>query len=148
MQASAEYHLSVIDRRKTATKIKIPEADVKGDQFSEQMRTAGKNAVNFIAAVMLAQLYKEQQKKELTDTPRSSTPSRSRTSSNNPFEDIRSRVIKEMMALEQQRLEMLLSTMGDAAGVEDLFSPGPPGKVEDQKSVINVDQDDPSGIKE
>jgi phosphatidylinositol 4-kinase B len=140
---SAEYHLSVLSRRRSAVQLAVPEAEraINKDAFSERMRTAG---ILPNSAVMLAQLYKQQQKNITLDisSPNKSPP-RNRKGSDNPFEEIRARVIKEMMMLEQQRLETLVKTIGDAAGVEDVLTPGKEQQIE---NLASVDQEDPSGI--
>ena len=92
---SLEYHQSVLDRRhsisttsrslQTSPEKKSPSIVEEDEDFSERMRTA---------AVMLAQLYQQSQ----DDKARPG---------NQDFEHIRSRVLKEMMALEQKRLEAL-----------------------------------------
>jgi hypothetical protein len=93
---------------------------------------------------MLAQLYKEQQRTLNAEYQGGATHGRSRTLSNNPFADIRARLLKEMMDMEQVRLATLNNPSGEWAGLEleDVLSP--PSK-EPQPLVGIVDQEDPSG---
>ncbi|KAJ2995077.1 Phosphatidylinositol 4-kinase pik1alpha (PI4-kinase)(PtdIns-4-kinase), partial [Globomyces sp. JEL0801] len=170
---SAEYYLSVISRRQSVTEMATqqPEYDmslkpiksVNQDEFSDRMRTA---------AVMLAQLYQQQQKKDISlnmKGSRSSTPSRTpsysleslkggysapsspRMSVSNDhkrqlsnFEEIRSRVIREMTALEASRLETLSSQHGgpiDPTAADELL---PHRQEEALHGGAIRDDDDPS----
>ncbi|KAI8921573.1 hypothetical protein BC831DRAFT_476559 [Entophlyctis helioformis] len=165
---------------------------VSNDEFSERMRTA---------AVMLAQLYQQQQREasalsappapssaplhsaapiqaaharlseygtSSTSSSGSSTPrsshDRSRASSAAPgspnvhtdrraqvkmrteFEDIRNRVIKEMMALEQQRMEALSQQLGSGvdvvSGTQDILPEQQESRL--RADSLKKDAEDPS----
>ncbi|KAI8910804.1 kinase-like domain-containing protein [Gorgonomyces haynaldii] len=126
---SAQYHQSVIHRRQSLTvatknlsdSVSIPSPiEFSRDDFSEKMKTA---------AVMLAQLY---QQELMSPTQQKQIPVQ--------FEDIRSRVIKEMMLIEQQRMDALSKTQGatfDLGGVDDMISKG-------QELHLMQDMEDPS----
>jgi hypothetical protein len=117
-------------------------------QFSDKMRTA---------AVLLAQLYQQQQKElalekgnrsrssslSHTDKPLSPPPpndKRSVQKRRNEFEVIRKRVLHEMSASEEERMRSLMDqkkAMGDRQ-VDELLG-------ENQERELQKDDDDPSG---
>ncbi|KAI9593126.1 kinase-like domain-containing protein [Syncephalis fuscata] len=108
------------------------------DEFSERMRTA---------AVMLAQLA-EQSKRE--GTGRRAGASKSATASVNgkgKLEEIRERIIREMMALEEERLQKL-NTEGMNHVTSGSGGEGGGGEmIENERDLMNVvkrDKNDPS----
>jgi hypothetical protein len=113
---------------KTDLKIDTKAKATDNEDFADRMKTA---------AVMLAQLYQQQQK----DAESSSDV---KSKSLNNYEFIRARVIQEMMALEQKRIAAdgdlslsptagpneLINTTEDPSGIIFLPSPYFPGTVE------------------
>lgn len=116
-------------------------ASNSADDFAEKMRTA---------AVMLAQLNQQQNAQQAAGangTARSSTQSRSAIKAKaNSVEDIRAKIIKEMMALEEQRMQRM-RVEGVSSGVGGGGGEGAGSEMlEDERKVMaNVATDDPSG---
>ncbi|KAG0085320.1 Phosphatidylinositol 4-kinase pik1alpha (PI4-kinase)(PtdIns-4-kinase) [Podila epicladia] len=115
-------------------------ASNSADDFAEKMRTA---------AVMLAQLNQQQSAQQAAGangTARSSTQSRSAIKAKaNSVEDIRAKIIKEMMALEEQRMQRM-RVEGVSSGVGGGGGEGAGSEMlEDERKVMaNVTTDDPS----
>lgn len=115
-------------------------ASNSADDFAEKMRTA---------AVMLAQLNQQQSAQQAAgaNTARSSTQSRSAIKAKaTSVEDIRAKIIKEMMALEEQRMQRM-RVEGVSSGVGGGGGEGAGSEMlEDERKVMaNVATDDPSG---
>jgi len=130
---SNEAYLQTVLRRRASN---------SADDFAEKMRTA---------AVMLAQLN-QQQAAQLTpganNTSRSSAQSRSAIKAKaTSVEDIRAKIIKEMMALEEQRMQRM-KVEGVSSGVGGGGGEGAGSEMlEDERKVMaNVTTDDPSGM--
>lgn len=110
------------------------------DEFSERMRTA---------AVMLAQLA-EQSKRDVGGRRSGASKSSSAAAAINKgkLEEIRERIIREMMALEEERM---LRVNAEGVPVNGGGSGGEGGggeMIEDERDLMNVvkkDKDDPSG---
>ncbi|KAG0016815.1 Phosphatidylinositol 4-kinase pik1alpha (PI4-kinase)(PtdIns-4-kinase) [Podila clonocystis] len=115
-------------------------ASNSADDFAEKMRTA---------AVMLAQLNQQQNAQQAAGangTARSSTQSRSAIKAKaTSVEDIRAKIIKEMMALEEQRMQRM-RVEGVSSGVGGGGGEGAGSEMlEDERKVMaNVATDDPS----
>ncbi|KAJ3251113.1 Phosphatidylinositol 4-kinase pik1alpha (PI4-kinase)(PtdIns-4-kinase) [Boothiomyces macroporosus] len=174
---STDYYMKVISRRQSVSEIRqrlspatptsssvldglapVSKHPIKQDEYADRMRTA---------AVMLAQLYQQQQK-QLESLHQSIRKSRSgiltppRTSESgryasapaspqlsdkkqyaklkNDFEEIRGRVLKEMAILEAERLEVL-SKEQESVGIEDIL---PERNENDIRNSLERDDDDPS----
>lgn len=115
-------------------------ASNSADDFAEKMRTA---------AVMLAQLNQQQSAQQAAgaNAARSSTQSRSAIKAKaTSVEDIRAKIIKEMMALEEQRMQRM-RIEGVSSGVGGGGGEGAGSEMlEDERKVMaNVATDDPSG---
>ncbi|KAF9195327.1 Phosphatidylinositol 4-kinase pik1alpha (PI4-kinase)(PtdIns-4-kinase) [Haplosporangium sp. Z 767] len=116
-------------------------ASNSADDFAEKMRTA---------AVMLAQLSQQQAAQQAgagaNGNSRSSAQSRSSIKAKaNSVEDIRAKIIKEMMALEEQRMQRM-NLEGVSSGVGGGGGEGGGSEMlEDERKVMaNVATDDPS----
>lgn len=117
-------------------------ASNSADDFAEKMRTA---------AVMLAQLSQQQAAQQAgagaNGTSRTSAQSRSSIKAKaTSVEDIRAKIIKEMMALEEQRMQRM-KIEGVSSGVGGGGGEGAGSEMlEDERKVMaNVATDDPSG---
>ncbi|KAF9435199.1 Phosphatidylinositol 4-kinase pik1alpha (PI4-kinase)(PtdIns-4-kinase) [Entomortierella beljakovae] len=127
---SNETHQQSVIRRRASN---------SADDFAEKMRTA---------AVMLAQLSQQQaaqQGPNANSNARSSTQSRSSIKAKASVEDIRAKIIKEMMALEEQRMQRMKDE-GVSSGVGGGGGEGAGSEMlEDERKVMaNVATDDPS----
>lgn len=118
-------------------------ASNSADDFAEKMRTA---------AVMLAQLSQQQAAQQAgagaNGNTRVSSQSRSSIKAKaNSVEDIRAKIIKEMMALEEQRMQRM-KLEGVSSGVGGGGGEGAGSEMlEDERKVMaNVTTDDPSGM--
>ncbi|KAG0214357.1 Phosphatidylinositol 4-kinase pik1alpha (PI4-kinase)(PtdIns-4-kinase) [Mortierella sp. GBA30] len=116
-------------------------ASNSADDFAEKMRTA---------AVMLAQLSQQQAAQQAgagaNGASRSSAQSRSSIKAKaTSVEDIRAKIIKEMMALEEQRMQRM-KIEGVSSGVGGGGGEGAGSEMlEDERKVMaNVATDDPS----
>ncbi|KAF9355993.1 Phosphatidylinositol 4-kinase pik1alpha (PI4-kinase)(PtdIns-4-kinase) [Mortierella sp. AD094] len=116
-------------------------ASHSADDFAEKMRTA---------AVMLAQLSQQQAAQQAgagaNNGSRSSAQSRSSIKAKaTSVEDIRAKIIKEMMALEEQRMQRM-KLEGVSSGVGGGGGEGAGSEMlEDERKVMaNVATDDPS----
>ncbi|KAF8980606.1 Phosphatidylinositol 4-kinase pik1alpha (PI4-kinase)(PtdIns-4-kinase) [Entomortierella lignicola] len=116
-------------------------ASNSADDFAEKMRTA---------AVMLAQLSQQQAAQQagasVNNGSRSSAQSRSSIKAKaTSVEDIRAKIIKEMMALEEQRMQRM-KLEGVSSGVGGGGGEGAGSEMlEDERKVMaNVATDDPS----
>ncbi|KAF9131230.1 Phosphatidylinositol 4-kinase pik1alpha (PI4-kinase)(PtdIns-4-kinase) [Mortierella sp. 14UC] len=116
-------------------------ASNSADDFAEKMRTA---------AVMLAQLSQQQAAQQAgagaNGNARVSSQSRSSIKAKaNSVEDIRAKIIKEMMALEEQRMQRM-KLEGVSSGVGGGGGEGAGSEMlEDERKVMaNVATDDPS----
>ncbi|KAF8937767.1 Phosphatidylinositol 4-kinase pik1alpha (PI4-kinase)(PtdIns-4-kinase) [Dissophora ornata] len=115
-------------------------ASNSADDFAEKMRTA---------AVMLAQLSHQQAAQQTAGANGSSrTSAQSRSSikaKTTSVEDIRAKIIKEMMALEEQRMQRM-KVEGVSSGVGGGGGEGAGSEMlEDERKVMaNVATDDPS----
>ncbi|KAJ3184727.1 Phosphatidylinositol 4-kinase pik1alpha (PI4-kinase)(PtdIns-4-kinase) [Geranomyces variabilis] len=169
--AAADYHRQVLHRRKSAASMKskssfdglspvnpqqplVPPntgqvAPVVIDEFSERLRTA---------AVMLAQLYQQQQREETAQNMGNAATAGSATSlaPGSPmvagknrtnqqklqadFESIKKRLVTEMVTLEEQRVQSL-ARQGDAAVADEVLP-----EIEEnlQAQCQQRDADDPS----
>ena len=117
-------------------------ASNSADDFAEKMRTA---------AVMLAQLSQQQAAQQAgagaNGNARVSSQSRSSIKAKaTSVEDIRAKIIKEMMALEEQRMQRM-KLEGVSSGVGGGGGEGAGSEMlEDERKVMaNVTTDDPSG---
>lgn len=129
-QKNFQYHRSVLSRR----------ASQGQDEFSERMRTA---------AVMLAQLAQAGKKDGSKVVVTEKTASNAVTTKTVPVaDDIRDKILKEMMMLEEQR-QMKMKVEGLSSGVGGSGGEGGGGEVlEDERGLLYVvkkDKDDPSG---
>ncbi|KAF9377897.1 Phosphatidylinositol 4-kinase pik1alpha (PI4-kinase)(PtdIns-4-kinase) [Podila verticillata] len=127
---SNEAYLQTVLRRRASN---------SADDFAEKMRTA---------AVMLAQLNQQQSAQQAAgaNAARSSTQSRSAIKAKaTSVEDIRAKIIKEMMALEEQRMQRM-RVEGVSSGVGGGGGEGAGSEMlEDERKVMaNVATDDPS----
>ncbi|KAJ3268339.1 Phosphatidylinositol 4-kinase pik1alpha (PI4-kinase)(PtdIns-4-kinase) [Terramyces sp. JEL0728] len=177
---STEYYMKVMSRRQSISEIRqklspstpnstagldltglatVAKHPIKQDEYADRMRTA---------AVMLAQLYQQQQKQlealsvsirksrsGVLTPPRTSESGRyasapaspqlsdkkQYTKLKNDFEEIRARVLKEMAILEAERLEYLSKEL-ETSGIEDLL---PERNENDIRNSLERDEDDPSG---
>ncbi|KAF9974691.1 Phosphatidylinositol 4-kinase pik1alpha (PI4-kinase)(PtdIns-4-kinase) [Actinomortierella ambigua] len=127
---SNEAYMQTVMRRRASN---------SADDFAEKMRTA---------AVMLAQLN-QQQANQLTNAngnTRTSHQSRSSIKAKaTSVEEIRARIIREMMALEEQRMQRM-KIEGVSSGVGGGGGEGAGSEMlEDERKVMaNVNTDDPS----
>ncbi|KAF9580450.1 Phosphatidylinositol 4-kinase pik1alpha (PI4-kinase)(PtdIns-4-kinase) [Lunasporangiospora selenospora] len=128
---SNEAHMHTVMRRR---------ASHSADDFAEKMRTA---------AVMLAQLN-QQQANQLAPGPNGTTRSSAQSRSSikakaNSVEEIRAKIIREMMALEEQRMQRM-KLEGVSSGVGGGGGEGAGSEMlEDERKVMaNVATDDPS----
>ncbi|KAF9109844.1 Phosphatidylinositol 4-kinase pik1alpha (PI4-kinase)(PtdIns-4-kinase) [Mortierella sp. AM989] len=130
-RSNEAYQQTVIRRR----------ASHSADDFAEKMRTA---------AVMLAQLSQQQAAQQAgasaNNGTRSSAQSRSSIKSKTTsVEDIRAKIIKEMMALEEQRMQrMKLEGVGSGVGGGGGEGAGSEMLEDERKVMANVATDDPS----
>jgi hypothetical protein len=130
--ANHEYFNRVIARRASNS--------AGTDEFSERMRTA---------AVMLAQLA-EQSKRENGRKSHSGKASSAGGGSKGKLatQAIRERIVREMTALEEERLRKM-HTEGVSSGMGGSGGEGGGGEmIEDERNLMNVikkDKDDPSG---
>lgn len=125
---------SMFSRRISATAVESKKK--KHDPYAEKMHTA---------AVMLAQLYQQQQRDDqlsLINGVEDKSKSGAHLLAQTRFHEIRSRVIQEMMMLEKQRMESLSDTDMQYELMSDLTGTGKDVQVE----KLVVDHEDPSGI--
>jgi len=152
--SSYEYYRSVLDRRYSASNIaktKDQAGSTGGstnsiselDEFAERMRTA---------AVMLAQLYQQQQKEASgavfdNNSSKSTKNSSSTTRAGTNFELIKARIIKEMMALEEKRIQKGREDEGSSPNKEpvadEVLEENEEKTLRDQ--CLKKDKEDPSG---
>lgn len=130
---SNEAYLQTVLRRRASN---------SADDFAEKMRTA---------AVMLAQLSQQQAAQQAgagaNGNARVSSQSRSSIKAKaTSVEDIRAKIIREMMALEEQRMQRM-KLEGVSSGVGGGGGEGAGSEMlEDERKVMaNVATDDPSG---
>ncbi|KAG0366320.1 kinase-like domain-containing protein [Gamsiella multidivaricata] len=116
-------------------------ASNSADDFAEKMRTA---------AVMLAQLSQQQAAQQVgagaSSNSRTSAQSRSSIKAKaTSVEDIRAKIIKEMMALEEQRMQRMKDE-GVSSGIGGGGGEGAGSEMlEDERKIMaNVTTDDPS----
>lgn len=140
-------------------RVSTPTQEESSDEFSNRMRTA---------AIMLAQLYQEQQKGAIlnngkphirSETVQSAPPGINLDKSNvslanlssgskeslvqNGFEEIRNRVLKEMSASEQQRIQRFTNREQDSfAEIGEALPEGEEEKIRNASSGYN--NEDPS----
>ncbi|KAG0242546.1 Phosphatidylinositol 4-kinase pik1alpha (PI4-kinase)(PtdIns-4-kinase) [Actinomortierella wolfii] len=127
---SNEAYLQTVMRRRASN---------SADDFAEKMRTA---------AVMLAQLNQQQANQLASANGNARTSHQSRSSIKakaTSVEEIRARIIKEMMALEEQRMQRM-KVEGVSSGVGGGGGEGAGSEMlEDERKVMaNVNTDDPS----
>jgi hypothetical protein len=109
------------------------------DEFSERMRTA---------AVMLAQLAEQSKREGGGRRAGASKGTTTAVTGKGKLEEIRERIIREMMALEEERLQKL-NTEGVSSTISGSGGEGGGGEmIENERDLMNVvkqDKDDPSG---
>ncbi|KAG0262423.1 Phosphatidylinositol 4-kinase pik1alpha (PI4-kinase)(PtdIns-4-kinase) [Actinomortierella ambigua] len=127
---SNEAYMQTVMRRRASN---------SADDFAEKMRTA---------AVMLAQLNQQQANQLANANGNTRTSHQSRSSIKakaTSVEEIRARIIREMMALEEQRMQRM-KVEGVSSGVGGGGGEGAGSEMlEDERKVMaNVNTDDPS----
>ncbi|KAF9912246.1 Phosphatidylinositol 4-kinase pik1alpha (PI4-kinase)(PtdIns-4-kinase) [Lobosporangium transversale] len=129
---SNEAYLQTVLRRRASN---------SADDFAEKMRTA---------AVMLAQLSQQQAAQQPGAGPNGTSRSNSQSRSSikakaTSVEDIRAKIIKEMMALEEQRMQrMKLEGVSSGVGGGGGEGAGSEMLEDERKIMANVTSDDPS----